>query len=135
VPNLPFQGWFLPLMQRVSEWQPICVTYGYVFSWLFMSSRRAYRRFCTSFGRVGWTVQYAQNVRFWHILQVVGSWVAGAESLRRSGLDRRDLRCHRLMRTITRGLIGSVLPASGVNKPLLCTCCRPSLPDRSLPGT
>jgi hypothetical protein len=32
VPNLPFQGWFLPLIQRVSEWQPICVTCGYVFS-------------------------------------------------------------------------------------------------------
>ena len=30
--NLPFQGWFLPLIQRVSEWQPIYVTYGYVFS-------------------------------------------------------------------------------------------------------
>ena len=25
--NLPFQGWFLSLIQRVSEWQPICFTY------------------------------------------------------------------------------------------------------------
>ena len=57
VPNLPLQSWFLPLIQRVSEWQPICVTYGYVFSWGFMSSRRAYRRLgargnCTGDGRV-----------------------------------------------------------------------------------
>jgi hypothetical protein len=28
--NLPFQGWFLPLLQRVSEWQAISVTHGQV---------------------------------------------------------------------------------------------------------
>jgi hypothetical protein len=51
--------------------------------------------------------------------------VAGAESLRGSGLGRRDRRCHRLMRKIACGLIGSVLPVGGVNRPLQRMCCRP----------
>jgi hypothetical protein len=30
--NLPFQGWLLPVLQRVNEWQDISITHGDEFS-------------------------------------------------------------------------------------------------------
>src|SRR5215468_4759707 len=82
-------------------------------------------RLCASFGHVGWTVQHAQNVRFWLVWQVVrSSWPEQYCPLHRGPrLGRRDGPVIDVMRKATLGLIGSHVPS-----PLRCR-------SGPLPGT